>query len=58
MKKDIDMRFFANARLVPRDDFERKSFHFRSPEVIKKPYFHEKSAKILTSAHIFPPEWS
>ena len=52
------MRIFANARLVPRDDFEKKSFHFRSPEVIKKPYFHEKSAKILTSAHIFPPEWS
>ena len=52
------MRFFANARLVPRDDFEKKKFSFPITGSDQKTLFSQKSAKILTSAHIFPPEWS
>ena len=47
MKKDIGMRFFANVRYVPRDDFEKKSIHFRSQEVVEKAYFHGKKCEIF-----------
>ena len=45
MKKDIDMRFFANAKFVPRDDFEKKKFSFPVTGSDQKTLFSQKKCQ-------------